>query len=186
MHRGCTTVLEAAQLNKKIIYLKKFNYNKKNWLDCFGTVVDKQKNDISTLSKILNQKIHKDQKYDNSIITNLNSKKFYSEFIKFLNNKKFRKIKSDLTCYDMNIKDNYFNNQKVFLKKFLLKIKILNKLLLDYNADLILPQKYLTTKFREITKKEIMNDLNNFSKEDNSKKDFNILKIHNNSYLINL
>ena len=27
MHRGCTTVLEAAQLNKKIIYLKKFNYN---------------------------------------------------------------------------------------------------------------------------------------------------------------
>ncbi len=185
MHRGCTTVLEAAQLNKKIIYLKKFNYNKKKWLDSFGMTIDNQKNDLKYLPIFLNKKENKKLKYNNSIIYNLNSKSFYNEIVKFFNRKSFNSVNSNLYKFKYNLNNNFINEKKSIIKKFLIKNKILNKFLLDYNEDYVLPKEYLVAKFNRLTSKEIQKDFNNFFKEDKKKRNYKITQVHKNSYLLN-
>ena len=57
MHRGCTSVLEAAKLQKKIIYLNNYNYNRRDWMGNLGFNLEENLNEVKNYYKDNKRKI---------------------------------------------------------------------------------------------------------------------------------
>jgi len=186
IHRGCTSVIEAMILKKKIIYLKDYNYNERVWMNKIGFKLSNKKNDIELASKIINQKIYVKNNKNMDVVQNVGRKKFYKYFIKFIKNKKFYKINSFLNIDNLKKTDTIFNKTKSNIKNFLIKYNIVTKYLLSINEDLILPKSYGFAKFNGLTSKEIKNDLLELriSNDNNFIKKISLQKINSNSFLL--
>ncbi len=186
IHRGCTSVIEAMILKKKIIYLKDHNYNERVWMNKIGFKLSNRKNEIELVSNIINQKMLVKINKNSDIVQNVGSKKFYKFFLKFIKNKKFNKINSVLNIDNFKETDNLFNKIKSNIKNFLIKYNIVTKYLLRINEDHILPKSYGFAKFNGLTSKEIKKNLLELriSNGNNFIKKISLQKINSNSFLL--
>ena len=186
MHRGCTSVLEAAKLNKKIIYLKNYNYNQRNWMSEVGFNLIESKKEIKIISNIIKGKIKVRQNQNLSILENIGKKQFCQNFVSFINSSKFENVNSIINYRYSKASSAVTNRVKSNIKKFFIKSDIVRKTLSHINEDLILPRSYGLSKFSKLTSNEIQKDINKFfvNKEKKIKKKIVLQKININSFLL--
>ncbi len=186
MHRGCTSVLEAVKFKKKIIYLKNYNYNRRDWMSKVGYNLNDSKNETKIISSLIKGELKFSQTKKISIIENIGNKTFYKNFIKFINGQRFKNIKSTLNTNNLNKKNLISNSLKSNVKNLLIKSELIRKTLSNINEDLILTKNYGLSKFDKLTSKEIQKDINKFNinKKKNRLKKVELQKINTNSFLL--
>jgi len=183
IHSGCTTVFEAATLNKKILYFSNKDKFDKVW-DKIGLKVNIcDNNDIKDIfkKKIKKLNYHQLQK----TVKNINKKNsFCKSFSNFVTSKNYRNISSQ---FHIRKYDTKKSNYKIFLsyiKGQLLKNRILSKILAYYDVSLIFNREMKNSKFSRLSKNEILNPLNLFKNWDKVKINFRIKKISKNIFKI--
>ena len=193
LHSGCTTVLEAATVRKKIIcfipFGKSHRYNMYSKIGFFFTNKKLCKNYIN---KIFEKKDNKLKlKYVSKIIENFdNNKFFYKKFL--LHIKKIHQLKDKSK---INMGKKLYSKTSIFLyrtKQKIFKILSLIKDIIILNTPLIylLSQKYIYSKYNRekklvsITKKEIKDIFNKIRNSENSKLKFEIKRISQNVFKI--
>ena len=160
-HSGCSSFLEAASLEKKIIYFSQNDHEKKaqmykefgkyfNSIDtCFNFLKKNKRNSEFVFSK---------SKKPLSIIENSRtSKEFNQKFIKYLKKNYSNKLLSVKNLYPIK---NSFNSSldkfKILIKKFILQFSFLENILFQLNASNILSNKYKIKKFPHLKKNEVL------------------------------
>jgi len=161
LHSGCSSFLEAASLEKKIIYFSQNDHEKKaqmykefgkyfNSIDtCFNFLKKNKRNSEFVFSK---------SKKPLSIIENSStSKEFNQKFINYLKKNYSNKLLSVKNLYPIK---NSFNLSldkfKILIKKFILKFSFLENILFQLNASNILSNKYKIKKFPHLKKNEVL------------------------------
>ena len=161
LHSGCSSFLEAASLEKKIIYFSQNDHEKKaqmykdfgkyfNNIDtCFNFLKKNKRNSEFVFSK---------SKKPLSIIENSStSKEFNQKFINYLKKNYSNKLLSVKNLYPVK---NSFNSSldkfKILIKKFILKFSFLENILFQLNASNILSNKYKIKKFPHLKKNEVL------------------------------
>ena len=161
LHSGCSSFLEAASLEKKIIYFSQNDHEKKaqmykefgkyfNSIDtCFNFLKKNKRNSEFVFSK---------SKKPLSIIENSRtSKEFNQKFIKYLKKNYSNKLLSVKNLYPIK---NSFNSSldkfKILIKKFILQFSFLENILFQLNASNILSNKYKIKKFPHLKKNEVL------------------------------
>tara|TARA_B110000027_G_scaffold133855_1_gene163610 strand:+ start:5750 stop:7138 length:1389 start_codon:yes stop_codon:yes gene_type:complete len=161
LHSGCSSFLEAASLEKKIIYFSQNDHEKKaqmykefgkyfNSIDtCFNFLKKNKRNSEFVFSK---------SKKPLSIIENSStSKEFNQKFINYLKKNYSNKLLSVKNLYPIK---NSFNSSldefKILIKKFILKFSFLENILFQLNASNILSNKYKIKKFPHLKKNEVL------------------------------
>ena len=193
VHSGCTTVLEAAILKKKIIcFLPTGKSRRYKMYSEIGHFFSNKESCKNFLNKFLNEKKpNLNLDYVSSIIDNFKKKSFfYKNFINHLKNKSFFKKKSKISMgkilYSKRAIFFYKFKQNIFKILSVIKDHIVLKTPLIY----LLNQKYMNSKLNRdrkltaITKMEINNIFNKIKKAENSKMDFKISKISKNVFRI--
>lgn len=156
LHGGCTSFLEAASLEKKMIYFVPSEHSKKaQMFKKFGYYF----NDFNSCLNFMNSKkfnLKKTQK-PKHIIANSDTKfLFYKEFTNFLKNKYSNKLFSLKKFYkEKNTINKSFSKKKPFIKKFLLNTPILKEIFFKVDGSNILSQEYKLQKFPNLLKKEV-------------------------------
>lgn len=184
IHSGCTSFLEAASLEKKIIYVyenedyksskifKEYGYYFKSYKKCNEFLSKKIKHKFFQLNKSIKPK---------SIISNTKKDKyFYKDFISFLKKNYHNKLLPLQVLYSKKNKlQNFFGKYKVLIKKYILKISILKYFLSLIDINYLLTEEYKKKKFPYLRKSELNNYLNRIST-----KKFNITELSENLFLI--
>ncbi len=172
LHGGCTSFLEAASLEKKIIYFVKYDHEKKAKM--FREYGYHFKN-LNKCLKFMNSNIKKNKfnlkrsKKPKLIITNSDTQKiFYKKFIGFLKKKYSNKLLPIKTLYvEKNFFDIFLSNIKIFLKKIILKTPVLADIFFQLDGSNILSREYKLKKFPYLLKKEISDCLLRKTKQKN-------------------
>jgi len=178
LHSGCTTSLEAALLEKKILYLKN-NFKNKNLYQRFGTTIGNINQNI-LLDKFFNLGYFYDLKKNNIDKFIYNNKKqfFYKYLIKKL--KKINLISKDIILGDLP-KKNYFLSK---LKEIMYDSKLLLIFFSLFNINLLLNKKYKTSKFESLDINEIKKKIKKFQIIDKVNFQFKIKKVNNDSVVL--
>ena len=182
MHSGCTSVLEAITMDKKIIsFVSNKNEFRNNFYYKFGYHFNEEEILISNFLKILKKKKPL-KKNVTPYVYNLKKKFFYDQFINYLKNSNF-----DISIKKINYekeRPNLFKNVLINLKSLFLKISFFDKFLFIFKTNFLLSNEYRKKKIEKITKKEIkdfLKKINNVLGKKNifliSKLDANLFKI---------
>lgn len=161
LHSGCSSFLEAASLEKKIIYFSQNDHEKKaqmykefgkyfNSIDtCFNFLKKNKRNSEFVFSK---------SKKPLSIIENSStSKEFNQKFINYLKKNYSNKLLSVKNLYPIKSSFNSsLDKFKILIKKFILKFSFLENILFQLNASNILSNKYKIKKFPYLKKNEVL------------------------------
>lgn len=172
LHGGCTSFLEAASLEKKMIYFVKSEHEKKAQM--FREYGYYFKN-LDKCLKFMNSNIKKNKfnlkrsKKPKLIISNSDTKKiFYKKFIAFLKRKYSYKLFPIKTLYvEKNSFEVFLSNIKIILKKIILKTPLLVDIFFQLDGSNILSREYKLKKFPYLLKKEISDCLLSKSKQKN-------------------
>ena len=164
LHGGCTSFLEAASLEKKIVYFVSAEHkNKAKMFKKFGYYF----NDLSKCLKFMNSNI-KQKKFNlkkssrpKFIIANSDKKLlFFEKFSNFLNKKYSNKLKKLKYFYnEKNTFNKYLSNKKALIKRMSLETPILSDILFKMDGSNILTQEYKLQKFPNLLKKEVQDCL---------------------------
>ena len=186
MHRGCTSVLEAAKLKKKIIYLKNYNYNQRDWMSALGYNLVESKKEIKIISNIIKGKLKVRQFQNSTILKNIGKKQFCENFVSFINSNRFKKVDSVINCNYSKTSNAVTDGIKSNIKNFFIKSNIVRKTLSHINEDLILPRSYGFSKFDKLTSDEIQKDIKKLFvyREKKRTKKIELQKININSFLL--
>tara|TARA_X000000950_G_C13881706_1_gene647143 strand:- start:1031 stop:2407 length:1377 start_codon:yes stop_codon:yes gene_type:complete len=184
IHSGCTSFLEAASLEKKIIYVcENEDYKSSKMFKSYGYHFTSYNKCLTFLLKKIDKKnFHLDRSSKpTSIISNTKNKKyFYKEFIKFIKKKYNNKLRPMKRAYPKKTKiENYFGMFKVVVKKFILKVPIFRQIIFFINPSLLLTKEYKRKKFPSLERLELKSYLNRITT-----KKFNIKKLSDNLFLI--
>ena len=160
IHSGCSSFLEAASLQKKIIYFSKKDHDKKaKMYKQYGYYFNSINNCLKFLKKNKRKNffIISKSKKPKLIIENSNSSVvFYKNLISFLNKKYSKKILPLKKFYtEKSSFDKGMGKIKINLKKIILQIPILENVFFYFNASNILSRQYKIKKFPYLKKKEI-------------------------------
>ena len=169
LHSGCSSFLEAASLEKKIIYFSQSDHEKKAQMyKDFGQYFNNIDNcfDFLKKRKINNEFVFNKSKKPHSIIENSNSsKEFYREFLNYLKENYSNKLFSVKNLYP---KKSLFKSKldkfKILIKKMILKFSFLENIIFKFNASYILSNKYKKKKFPYFKKIEISKYIDRSSK----------------------
>ena len=164
LHGGCTSFLEAASLEKKIIYFVPVEH--KNKAKIFKNCGYYFKN-LEKCLRFMNLRINvkkfnlKKSNRPEDIIANSEMKLvFFEKFINLLNKKYKNKLKKLKKFYDeKNTFNKSLSNKKILIKKISLKTPILSDLLFKLDGGNILSHEYKLQKFPNLLKKEVHNCL---------------------------
>jgi surface carbohydrate biosynthesis protein len=183
IHSGCTTVFEAATLNKKILYFSNKDKFDKVWSK-IGLKVNISNN--SNIKNIFKERIKKlNYHLLEKIIKNINKENsFCKSFSNFLITKNFRNFKSEFHIRKYDTKKNNYNIFLSYIKSQLLKNRILSKILAYYDVSLVFNKEMKNSKLSKLSKNEILNPLNSFKNFDKFKINFGIKKISKNIFKI--
>lgn len=186
IHGGCTSFLEAASLEKKIIYFVKHEHEKKaKMFREYGYYF----NNLSKCLKFMNSNIKKNRfsfkrsKKPKSLIQNSDKNKiFYKKFIVFLKKKYSNKLFPIKNFYnEKNFLEIFFADIKISLKRIILKIPFLADIFFQLDGSNILSRDYKLKKFSYLLKKEVIDCLKKKSKQ---KKKINIKQLSENLFLL--
>ena len=161
IHSGCSSFLEAATLQKKIIYFVKKDHPKKaKMFREFGYYFRDELKCLNFLnSKIKNKKFNiKSSKLPTQIIENSNKDlSFYKLYIQFMKNKYTKKLKPLKILYNNEkyFYSNFLSLLKISIKYILLKIPFFVELMFILNPSSILTTKYKKKKFPYLDEKEV-------------------------------
>ena len=160
IHSGCSSFLEAACLEKKIIYFSKKDHEKKAQMyKEFGFFFNNIKTCLDFLRKNKNKNtfsFDKSKKPKKIIENSKNEKMFYKDFINFLNKRYINKLSPINKSYPEKTLFNRFLDQiKINIKIIILKIPFLENIFFRLNASNILSRKYKVKKFPYLKKSEI-------------------------------
>ena len=161
IHSGCTSSLEAATLEKKIIYFVKENHTKKaKMFKNFGYFFNCENKCLNFLNrKLTNTRFNLNKaKLPTQIIQN--SKKnflFYKLYISYMKKKYENKLKPIKVSYN---NDKYFfsqliSNLKMLIKYVLLKVPFFVEIMFFFNPSNLLTAEYKKKKFPHLNYKEI-------------------------------
>lgn len=160
VHGGCTSFLEAASLEKKIIYFVSAEHNKKSKMfRNYG----KYFNDLHKCFKFMSENINKKKfnikksKRPKEIIANCAENfNFYDKFSLLLNKKYSNKLKKLKHFYDeKNNLNNVLSIKKSYIKKISLNTPVLREILFRLDGSNILSKDYKLQKFPNLLLKEI-------------------------------
>ncbi len=195
IHYGCTSSIEAAVLNKKIILFieneRAFKGRNINLFKTFGKSFnnyDKCKNYINYHLKYDLKKI-KSSKVSNKYISNSSKLSFVDAFI---NNYKMKYLKKTKNINPIRITEICKSQQKnrlinltfSWVKNVLLKNYFFSKILKLLNPNLMLSKNYKLSKLDKISLKEIRKDLNIIRSNIRSNIKIKIYEIDNNLFLL--
>ena len=195
IHYGCTSSIEAAVLNKKIILFieneRAFKGRNINLFKTFGKSFnnyDKCKNYINYHLKYDLKKI-KGSKVSNKYISNNSKLSFVDAFI---NNYKMKYLKKTKNINPIRITEICKSQQKnrlinltfSWVKNVLLKNYFFSKTLKLLNPNLMLSKNYKLSKLDKISLKEIRKDLNIIKSNIRSKIKIRIYEIDKNLFLL--
>ena len=184
LHGGCTSFLEAASLEKKIIYFVPVEH--KNKAKIFKNCGYYFKN-LEKCLRFMNSRINvkkfnlKKSNRPEDIIANSEMKLvFFEKFINLLNKKYKNKLKKLKKFYDeKNTFNKSLSNKKILIKKISLKTPILSDLLFKLDGGNILSHEYKLQKFPNLLKKEVHNCL---FKKNTPRKKITIKKLSENLF----
>ncbi len=184
IHSGCTSFLEAASLQKKIIYIcENEDYKSSKMYKHYGYHFTSYKKCLTFLRKKIDKKYFhlSHSSKPTAIISNTKNKKyFYKDFIKFIKKNYDNKLQPIKKTYPTKTKiENYIGILKVFVKKLLIKVPILRQIVFLINPSLLLTKEYKEKKFPSLDISELKNYLNR-----TTTKKFNIIKLSDNLFLI--
>ena len=176
LHSGCTTALEAALLNKKIIYLVNNFKNSKTLYKKFGLAINP--NDHSKVKELIYNKNYNYKKNNIKDFIFNNSKNFFYKVL--IENLKKIDLKSN------KVEQKTFKENKPFfsiLKDFISNYSVLLNLVSLFKKDILLSKEYKSSKFQKINIEKIKKQILLFQKIDNVKFKFKIKKINLNSFI---
>ncbi len=184
IHSGCTSFLEAASLQKKIIYVyENEDYKSSKMFKDYGYYFESYKKCLQFLTRKINYKFFKlnNSSKPKSIITNTkNNKYFYKDFIRFLKKNYHNKLKPLQILYSKKNKlEIFYSKCKVLVKKQILKFSTLRYFLSLINVSYLLTTEYKKKKFPYLHKSELKDSLNRIPT-----KKFDIIELSENLFLI--
>ena len=184
IHSGCTSFLEAASLQKKIIYVyENEDYKSSKMYKAYGYYFSSYKKCLNFLCKKIEKKnfqINRSVKPITIISNSKNKKYFYKDFIKFIKKNYDNKLQPIKSNYLNKTKIGiYFGAFKILIKKLFLKVQFLRQILFLINPNLLLTKEYKEKKFPSLFKNELKNYLNRITT-----KKFKIIKLSDNLFLI--
>lgn len=160
IHSGCTSFLEAASLNKKVICFIKNNHSKKaKMFKEYGVYFSNFKRCIDFMNNSINKKnffIKKTKKPLTIIHNSFEKNFFFICFINFIKKKYDKKLSPIQNYYKEESKYyNFFSSLKISVKKLFLYVPLLIDLLFLFKPSHILTYDYKKKKFPHLFKKEI-------------------------------
>ena len=173
LHGGCSSSLEAASLEKKIIYYVKHRERKAKMYNEFGYHFENINKCLNFMNlKIKNNKFNlkKSQKPVRIIQNSKEKILFYDNFINFL----LKKYRDKITPIDKFYENksqisNFFSQFKILVKKIILKIPILTNLFFILDPGIILSQEHKKNKFSSLKLSEIKEALFRLTKKNKVK-----------------
>lgn len=188
IHSGCTTVFEAALLNKKITYISNFDKFDYLWSKIGNKFHVHDTKKILSFFKNINNIVKKNKFYNlENLIQNITQKNnFAKKFIEILKKENYLDKISSLQIRKYNL-----NRQKFYkiifskIKDFALKIDIIAQIFSYFDPSSIFTKKMKNLKFDKISKREIHKNLKLLSSLDKVKIKFKITDLNGYMFQIN-